>query len=320
MQNPKNLIDLLKPKGVVYIQTHNFPDHDSIASAFGLKHILSQFGIESRIIYDGTMQRGSLISLTQRLSIDAHEASWYDLRESDTIVVVDGCKGNKNVTDLPGNEVAVIDHHEVTSPEDVSYIDIRPKYGACSTIIFRYFQELELPIPAEVATALHAGILTDTHQMTRGVYEEDLEAYATLYTKADVPFVNSNLRNSIQVQERTFFIKALQAMKIRGNCAFFYFEDGCNQNLMGILCDFLLGFAEIDMALLCAKNGTVINFSIRSERPEWSAAAIIERLLKGIGFGGGHAEMAGGIIKDLALFNPDDFYARFSNTIESEYL
>ena len=35
----------------VYIQTHNFPDADAIASAFGLSVLLEKYGIISSICY-----------------------------------------------------------------------------------------------------------------------------------------------------------------------------------------------------------------------------------------------------------------------------
>jgi nanoRNase/pAp phosphatase (c-di-AMP/oligoRNAs hydrolase) len=139
MNDPRQLIELLKDKGLVYIQTHNFPDHDAIASAYGLQTLLSDFGIRSRILYDGSVQRESLAALIRRLDVETSEASTVTMTEDDLIVIVDGCKGNKNVTDLPGREVAVIDHHETVSPDDVTYSDIRPSYGSCSTIIYEYY-------------------------------------------------------------------------------------------------------------------------------------------------------------------------------------
>ena len=37
----------------IYIQTHNFPDPDAIASAFGLQRLLAQHEIPSTLCYDG---------------------------------------------------------------------------------------------------------------------------------------------------------------------------------------------------------------------------------------------------------------------------
>lgn len=43
----------------VYIQTHNFPDPDAIASAFGLQELLKLRGIHATICYKGKIDRYS---------------------------------------------------------------------------------------------------------------------------------------------------------------------------------------------------------------------------------------------------------------------
>jgi hypothetical protein len=49
---PLKLVELLKNHRV-FIQTHNFPDPDAIASGFGLQYFLREHGVESTICYDG---------------------------------------------------------------------------------------------------------------------------------------------------------------------------------------------------------------------------------------------------------------------------
>lgn len=41
----------------VYIQTHNFPDPDAIASAYGLQRLLKTRGIRATICYKGKIDR-----------------------------------------------------------------------------------------------------------------------------------------------------------------------------------------------------------------------------------------------------------------------
>ena len=41
----------------VYIQTHNFPDPDAIASAYGLQKLLGVYGVESELCYDGKIDK-----------------------------------------------------------------------------------------------------------------------------------------------------------------------------------------------------------------------------------------------------------------------
>ncbi len=318
MKDIKELFRDVENEEFVYIQTHNFPDHDSIASAYGLMHILKTKGITSYLIYEGEVQRDSLLEMIRELDIPIKPAKEYPIKEEDKIIIVDGCKGNKNVTDLIGDEVAVIDHHETESPDDVRFSDIRSDYGSCSSVIYSYFDELGLEIPRNVATALMVGLEVDTSLMTRGVSEYDVVAYSGLYVLSNMKFVNSLLRNYIQVKDLEFYKMALDKVKIKDKYAFCYFPSGCNQNLLGIIGDFFLSINEVDFVFLCANNNSVINFSLRSEMHDWNAAIIVQEILKGIGFGGGHSDMAGGIIKDKHLFIEDQILEKLSNILKKK--
>ena len=311
MDNIMDLVDILKNEKHIYIQTHNFPDHDAVASAFGLQEFLKQHGINSFLVYDGEIQRDSLLAMIAPLKIEIKNIDQYDMSKDDKIVIVDGCKGNKNVTDLIGDEVGVIDHHQVEKAEDVPFHDIRSNFGACSTIIFSYFHEYNLTIPQNTATALLIGINMDTSLLTRGVSKEDIFAYSALYTLSDVRLVNSILRNFIQQEDLQFYREAIDNVKIKNGMAFCYFHQGCNQNMLGILGDFFLALKEVDFVVLAAKNRNKINFSLRNESSDWNCSQIIQEVLAGIGFGGGHSDMAGGIINDITLFDENIIYDKF---------
>lgn len=315
-----DFINEVKNEEKVFIQTHNFPDQDAVASAYGLSELLLRFGIKSHITYKGEIQRDSLVKMIESLNIDIGKYEEFHIKSEDKIIVIDGCKGNSNVEELDGDEILVIDHHEVKEPETVRYVDIRSSYGACSTIIYTYYEELGEQISKDVATALMIGLNMDTAQLTRGVSKEDVDAFHFLYTKANMNLVNSILRNYIKTTDLNFYKFLLNKIKFNSSVAFCFFENGCNQNLLGILGDFVLSLEEIDFVILCAKNNGVVNFSVRNEKIELNASVIIQEVLKGIGFGGGHMDMAGGIIKDISKFNEEKIYKLFIDKYENYLL
>ena len=53
MRDLKKLVTLCQGHPV-YIQTHNFPDPDAIASAYGLQKLLEIYGTESELCYEQT--------------------------------------------------------------------------------------------------------------------------------------------------------------------------------------------------------------------------------------------------------------------------
>jgi nanoRNase/pAp phosphatase (c-di-AMP/oligoRNAs hydrolase) len=159
------------------------------------------------------------------------------------------------------------------------------------------------------------GLNMDTAHLSRGVSEEDVNAFNCLYMKADIKLVNSILRNYIRIEDLNFYKFLISNIQFNSTIAFCYFDKGCDQNLLGILGDFALSLQEVNFVILCAKNNEVINFSIRSEKSELNAAIIIQDVLNGIGFGGGHADMAGGLIKDISKFNEEKIYGLFVDKI-----
>ena len=64
----KKLIDLLRGHRV-FIQTHNFPDPDALASAQGLKVFLRAHGIDSVICYEGNIEKISTRKMIDKFEI-----------------------------------------------------------------------------------------------------------------------------------------------------------------------------------------------------------------------------------------------------------
>jgi nanoRNase/pAp phosphatase (c-di-AMP/oligoRNAs hydrolase) len=315
MDRFRELLGVIGERRPVYVQTHDFPDCDAVASAFGMQRLLAGVQVPSRIVHGGDIQRDSLRRMIHDLGIEVVSASRVSMDARDVIVIVDGCKGSRNVSELPGDEVAVIDHHDVTSPDNVPFIDIRSGYGACATVIYEYFREAAVQIDREVATALMIGINMDTALLTRQVSAEDIQAYADLYSQADITLENSILRNSIQTKDLAFYRHALTNVEIRDAVAFCWFPGGCNQNLLGILGDFFISLEEADFVVLCARNDSVINISVRSEREDWNASRVVQAALEGVGFGGGHADMAGGIIRGAPELDGPALLGRFRRAL-----
>ncbi len=314
----RKLIDLLRDSRRVFIQTHDFPDHDSVASAFGLQHLLRTQGIESSITYEGELQRESLLALVEALDIQLLHNGQHRITPDDSIVIVDGCAGNRNVSHLVGLQVGVIDHHISEHPDDVPYVDIRPQFGACSSIVYDYFRELQVEVTGPVATALLAGVAVDTAQLMRGASENDMRTYTALFRRADVGLVTSVIQNSVQARDLTYYRAALDSIVINDRFAFCYLANGCSRNLLGILGDFFIGLREVDVAVVCARDTRRVNFSIRSSRDRWNASEIIQDALRGIGRGGGHRHMAGGSTHDHVLPDAEAMQRRFCTVLGAD--
>ena len=307
----QELLNSLTDETSVLIQTHDFPDPDAVASAFGLQYFLKKNGIEASILYEGELQTNPIERMVKDLGIVMRNAEGADIKEEDQVIIIDGCKGNDNVASERGTVIGVIDHHLGTKPDDVDFLDIRSEYGASSTIMALYLQENGIVPTPDVATALAIGIHVDTGSLRRRVHQKDIEMLSFLQDKVDGSLLGSILRNNVCLEELAIYEKALANVRLSGHFAFYYYPGECAQNLLGILADFFLSVKEINFVVLCAQSNGKIIFSVRSENTDWNAAFIVRQALRGLGRGGGHRDMAGGAIKDPSLFDEKGIYDRF---------
>ena len=299
--NKENLLQFfkqLKPLQRVVIQAHDFPDHDAISSAYGLSIILQTFGMKTLIVYNGDIDRISLSNMIEWLNIPLVHCSKANLNANDYIITVDGCIGEKNVTDMPGMEIAVIDHHSVTAPDYLWFSDIRCDYGSTATIIYEYYQQLKIDMPKNVASSLLIGLNIDTANLSRGFCNADLKAFISLNQRADLAQMNKICRNSLVHHELINFEETCKLVQQSEGIATVLLKEPCAKNMLGVLADFLLSVNEFDVVVVAIESNSGLQLSLRSECPKVNVGKLLRRTLNDtqMGFGGGHGHMAGGII------------------------
>ena len=293
--NPMELVEVLKGHKT-YIQTHNFPDPDAIASAFGLQHFLERHGVAAKICYDGKVEKLSTKKMFDVFGIEVFSAEEIkDMTETDYIVMVDSQKYNANLTDFVGNEVACIDHHPTYTECSYAYKDVR-QVGSCSTIIAEYYKKTDTPIDAKVASALAYGIKMDTADFLRGVTDLDVELFAYLFKRADVELIQDMYRNVMEFADLKAYGAAIDNIHVYDGVGFAAIPFDCPDALVAIISDFILSLDVVAVSVVYAIRPDGIKFSVRSEIKEIDAGTLVRNALKDCGSGGGHKAMAGGYI------------------------
>ena len=299
-QKPQDLIVLLKGHKT-YIQTHNFPDPDAIASAYGLQYFLRQFGIDAILCYDGSIDKLSTKRMLTVFSMEIlHADLLADMQESDYIVTVDGQKYNTNFTDLPGDEVACVDHHPQVRDCGYHYKDIRMT-GACSSIVVSYYREMGIAVPPLVASALAYGIKMDTADFTRGATAFDAEMFAYAFETADVEKLQEMYKNVMEFKDLRAYAAAIDNIKIYDRTGFACIPFDCPDALIAIISDFILALDVVDVSIVYSVRKDGLKFSVRSEVEAVDAGKLVATALSGYGSGGGHKAMAGGFVPNESL-------------------
>lgn len=320
MEDFMRLIELCRSKKV-YIQTHNYPDPDAIASAFGLQALLAHYGVPSALCYHGKIDKLSTRKMTELFHIDIFPYTRFEkeMNAEDSIICVDSQKSGGNILDLVGCEIACIDHHPTYVEESYQYSDIRIA-GSCATLIAEYFQKLNVPMTADVATALLYGMKMDTAHFTRGVTLLDIDMFKYLFPKMDEEKLADLEKNTMEFNDLKAYGSAIENIRVYDKVGIAAIPFECPDSLIALVADFILSLEEVEIAVIYSYRAKEIKFSVRSEMSSVHAGKLINRILKGYGNGGGHAEMAGGSISNeniklLGAYPDDTIRDLFVNAI-----
>ena len=293
----------------ITIQCHDNPDADAIASGFALYMYFQDMGKKVRLVYAGRnqIQKSNLLLMVENLHIPIEyigDVSKYteeyakcsvSEKETQLLLTVDCQYGAGNVTRLPAENVAIIDHHQI-EVADVEKSEINPHLGSCSTLVWNMLRETGYKIEnSKVGTALYYGLYTDTNQ------------FAEIYNPLDM-----DMREAVPCEKSlvTRFRNAnlsLHEMEIAGVAMIRYIYNDdyryaiiksqpCDPNILGLISDFLIQVAEVDSCVVYNDMKDGYKFSVRSCIKEVQANELAAFLAEGVGSGGGHREKAGGFI------------------------
>jgi len=305
-----------------YIQTHDFPDPDALASAYALQYLLKTYGVEAQICYFGTVEKVNI-----RMMMDVFEIPTMpqcDMREIDEnaiVINVDVQKDNSNLTDMRGEERVCFDHHPWVT-DAVYDLVFHKVVGSCATIITKLYTELEVPIPGEIATALLYGLKMDTRNMCAGVTDDDLDAFVQLHRLADKKILLKLDNNSLQIADLRAYGAAIQNITVFDRMGFVHIPFDCPDGLIAGVSNFILSLDSVEIAVVYADRNRGLKFSVRSEVAEVNAGQLTNLALRGVGNGGGHMTMAGGFLyaERRHLLGADEDTAitkRFTETYET---
>ena len=287
--------ELLSP---LLIMTHDHPDPDAMASAFGLHYLaLEAHNIRSRIVYGGVIGRMENQTMKRELKIPIQKLRPRDLNAENRVALVDTQPSFTN-NPFPSKRKAeiVIDHHPRHRNTQAEFLLIREKYGATSTIIMEAIQQAGLRIPRPLATALVYAISSETQNLGREASPEDIGAFMKLY-----PQVSTQALARIQHPPRSddYFITVGQAIHNAFVCGRAIGVDLGrirNPDLVSQIADFLLSCHGKTWSLCTGRYRDRLHVSLRTSNVKSEAGRLLQKLVGGKGSAGGHDMIAGGSV------------------------
>ncbi len=292
---------IIENEGFVYIQTHNFPDPDAIACAFGLQFLLNQFNIKSKIIYSGFIISQTMNDMIEKLKIRVYHSHSVKIKKTSKIILVDTQLCHENVRKLDAQYIGCIDHHESGKKDELNFYDLRPEAGACSSIIGQYILDLRIDkIPENVATALLIGIYIDTFRLSRKTTQMDVRIVDKMFPYVNMELLGFLTINNINLQDLDKFKHSIKNLKIINDIGIVQANTVKTHHLLAIICDFFMQLRELNLVIGYSIKKNKISISVRNEIKKYNASKIAGKITENIGSGGGHNSMAAGIV-DLSL-------------------
>ena len=278
----------------ILILMQDDPDPDAIASAMALKALLGRSRVSAPICTFGTITRPENVAMCRILDIEVQEISAQALDQFDRVAMVDVQPSflEERFADID----LVIDHHPIEEPIHARIKDVRPSYGATSTILVEYLRAAEVKITQRLATALLYGIKADTLGLERGGSKADLEAYAFLYMLANHNAMRRIERPELSEAALDVLANGLAKRQILKGVFFSHLGNVPTADQIPQFADFGLQAEGVEWSVVSGVVGTELHISVRNVGYVRSAGEVTRAAFAELGSAGGHRTMAKAVL------------------------
>ena len=288
-------MDIVQPDDSLFLLMQGSPDPDAIASAMALREILQRTKGLAKSVFVSTepLIRQQNIEFASAMRLYIQLINQVDLSSYRFIALLDAQPsffGDEFQTSSSRKLFLIIIPAQATWQAALE--DIRPEYGALSSILTEYLLCARVKIPRNLHTALLYGIKTDTDNFDRDTIVEDISAY-TYHTKhANMQLIRRIELNQTPVSFLKYFDHAFHHMKnFRGRRVCFLGNvesaDVCVQ-----IADFYLRLIGTYYVVVAGIVNDKFIIIFRGDGYRQDCGAIAQRAFGLIGKGGGHRSAA----------------------------
>jgi nanoRNase/pAp phosphatase (c-di-AMP/oligoRNAs hydrolase) len=279
----------------VVIMMQDDPDPDAIASALALRVVLGRARGGTPLATFGRITRPENRAMIRLLEIEVTELQPHDLEDYDAIAMVD-VQPSFFEERLPHVD-AVIDHHPEETPVRAPFKDIRPSYGATSTILTEYLRAAEVKVTQRLATALLYGIKADTLALERGAIKADMDAFAFLHPHANHNALRRIERPQLPQAALDVLAQGLTRRQILDDVVFSHLGIVAYPELVAQFADLLLQVEGVEWSVVSGVVNGEIHISVRNVGYVRDAGDVMREAFSDIGSAGGHRSMAKAVVK-----------------------
>lgn len=277
-------------------------DPDALATAMAVKKLLRYRVKSVTITHPNEIRRLNNVLMVKRLRIPLHRLKDIKLDDYSKKVMVDSQPHH-----LPCFEKidihAIIDHHPAGTYPDVKFVDIRPDYGATSSMIVEYLRAASLKPSVALATALFYGIKVDTQNFEQKSVLADGISFRYLFNIANRDLVRKFELTDLRRSELKYFAAALAELKYSKGRYYSHLGRVRSPDVLVIVADFLNHVDDVDWVFVSGIHGEKLVVIFRCDGYRKSAGKLAEKIFGSLGSAGGHkgAARAEVPVKNLQL-------------------
>jgi nanoRNase/pAp phosphatase (c-di-AMP/oligoRNAs hydrolase) len=267
------------------------PDPDSIASALALKRLLWHRLSGCVIVPIRPITRPQNQRMVQLLSISLTPLAELNASDYNRAALVDSQPSHHEL--LGGHRYdVIIDHHPRVPETKARLTDIRPEYGATSTIMTEYLREARIKPSLKLATALYYGIKTDTANFERPAIEADVRAFHYLFGFTRRPLVRRLEFAEFNIPMLGYFQQALNRFRVRHTRLYAFLGPVDTPDILVILADFFLRAGEVSWTIVGGIYQDKLIVIFRNDALRKNAGRLALQAFGKLGSAGGHAASA----------------------------
>jgi len=277
-------------------------DPDAIASAMAVKRLLWRKVNNITISNINVINRPDNCAMVDLLGVNLSHINEIDAARFNRIVMVDSQPSHNALFEKFSIDV-LIDHHPDSGNKIIPFQDIRPKYGATSSIVTEYLRAAKIKPATKLATALLLGIKNDTSNFEQKTRVEDVRAFQYLFRHANKHMVRKIEQSEIRPDYLKYFKKALEDRRVRKGRVFVFLGLVPNPDVCVVIADFFMKISSIKWSIVAGYHQKKLIIIFRSDGLRTNAGKIAEKGFAGFGSAGGHKSMARAEI-DLTVLRP----------------
>ena len=281
-------------------------DPDALASAMALKRIFSRKVLDVGIGQINEFKRPDNLAMVRYLRIPTRKIIPNLVAQYDRFALVDSQPHHH--PDLEKFKYSIVlDHHPALKdkPVKADLVDIRPRYGATSTMLTEYLYNLKIRPPKLLATALMYAIKTDTQDWERDFIDADIAAFKYLTKFADRTLLNRISRSEFHLDWMRYFSRAFYNLRRVGTGLFAHMGKVENADILVIVADFFTRVHGIPWDMVSGEADDKLVVILRGDGIRRDMGKYAANLFGDLGAAGGHKGAARAEIPLEALNGED---------------